>query len=261
MLSHHINAKNVLHKISIMLFFLIIIFLIIGYFNLTLPKNTNHVKSDNTLKVKDKISPSAKVKDITSVTANKAVLSPPAVINSIDKNFFVSSVFVGDSITSGISESGFLNNAKIAAKSGLTVDQAKNMVSTIASGHPSKVFILLGTNDIMWDITSSKYAEEYSDLVKSIKAISPDSKIYAQSIFPVTEAVKDKKPLLTIDKINEFNSALKNEAEKDGFKFLDTASIFTNSSGYLFSEITDDGIHLRFQYYGDWLNYLIKNAD
>jgi hypothetical protein len=50
---------------------------------------------------------------------------------------------------------------------------------------PSKLFILIGINDISKDIPDAVIADNYLKIVNTIHAQSPDTKIYVQSILPL----------------------------------------------------------------------------
>ena len=57
----------------------------------------------------------------------------------------------------------------------------------VTSGQPSKVFILIGINDISRDIPAKVIVQNYRRIIHRIKAESPRTQIYFQTILPAAE--------------------------------------------------------------------------
>src|SRR5690606_26918692 len=83
----------------------------------------------------------------------------------------------------------------------------------ITDRQPSKVFILLGINDIGKDIPIAVIADNYLKIVREIQRKCPQAKIFVQSVLPVNPTIMgfpqhyDKK-----EKILELNELLKAHA-------------------------------------------------
>ena len=177
----------------------------------------------------------------------------------VDEKFFKGAVFVGDSITQGVSDYGFLDKKYVLAKRGLTISDAPDFLPSIVKLKPEAIYVMIGTDDLLGRLDGEKFAEKYSAFIGSIKEKLPDSKIYVQSLFPVAVKAQKDKPLMNPERIDEFNSAIIKMAQKQDVTYIDVASQFKNSSGYLPDELSTDGIHLKFKCYKVWMNYLQKN--
>jgi len=176
------------------------------------------------------------------------------------KEYFSNCVFIGDSITEGLSSYELIDDSNVAANKGYTVLKAKKDMNSLVNGKFHKIFILLGSNDLLYGISSSQFTEDYSEFLSLLKIKMPEAKIYVQSIFPVAAKVEQQKPMMKNSRIEEFNAALKNMSREQGVVFLDVNSILKDDSGCMRKEYSSDGIHLNYKAYKLWLDYLMKGV-
>lgn len=173
------------------------------------------------------------------------------------KEVFKDDLFLGDSITDSLSFYDILDESNIIAKFGLTTRKSTDIIDNIIKKNPRNIYIMLGTNDILTGEGSQKFIEDYTKLVQIIKEKLPDTNIYINSILPVKSKVKDKKPLLTNENIDEFNKALVTFAKDENIQYLDIASIFEDDIDL----IEPDGIHVKYKFYKLWLDFIIERMD
>lgn len=217
--------------------------------------------------IKEKITTSAFEKE----TTNKATQGKEKATNIVkgsssepksnkntpdNKTFFAKSVFVGDSITEGLSYCDYMNESNVVAEKGMTVAKAKKRVNDIVSPKPENIFIMFGMNDVLYGMSSEKFALSYLELIKMIKAKLPDANIYIESILPVEAKVEKKKPALNNRNIENFNRALIDMAKREDINYLNVASVVTKSSENLHE---GDGIHYKYKFYDLWLEYIKNN--
>ncbi len=221
--------------------------------------------------------PSSTVENSSSVTSDisdssenpESSQSSESDIISVDfdKEYFSTSLFIGDSITTGLSLYGFLDADNVFATQGLapsTVLTAEidgmTFESKIASFKPKRIFIMLGTNSVGYG--------EAEDLVASLRTLVDDisglcnSEIYVLSIPPVTQAADlSNENYLTIDAITEYNNLLKEEIGKTDAKFIDFYSVLVDSDGYFNEDYAEmDGIHFMGKTYQVMLSFLEKQT-
>jgi len=184
-----------------------------------------------------------------------------------DREFFDSSLFIGDSISTGLSLYGFLDAENVFATQGLAPStvlsieiDGKTFSGKIASFKPEKIFIMLGTNSVGYG-NAEDLVDSMKTLVDNISSTCK-SEIYVLSIPPVTrdaEARQDN--YLTIDAINEYNGLLKTAISGTKAKFIDFNSILSDSDGYFNEEYAEmDGIHFMGSTYQVMLSYLQKTT-
>lgn len=169
-------------------------------------------------------------------------------------------VFLGDSITEGISFFDFAKESNVIAEKGFTVKKASKALDRVARANPDKIFIQLGVNDLLYGISSEEYQEAYILLVQKIKQKMPSAKIYVQAIFPVTYKIEQKRPMLANSRIDEFNDAIRDMAGKQGVTFLDVSPLFKDANNCMDEQYTSDGIHLKYNSYVKWFDFLEKSV-
>lgn len=161
-------------------------------------------------------------------------------------------VFIGNSITNMHDWAEAFNNPKIINRgiSGAVSDEVVNNLEAFISGHPSKVFLMIGTNDLG---TSGMNTPEYpyrnfKTIVDRIMKESPETKIYVQSILPV--AAGNSRNHQSIIKTNEL---MKEYCEKVGITYVDLWSqLVTSGTTNLNGNYTYDGLHLTARGYRVW---------
>lgn len=178
----------------------------------------------------------------------------------IDEEFFNKALFIGDSITEGISAYGLLNDKNVLAVKGLTVLKAEKEIDTIAKRNPERIYILLGSNDLLYGMDSEKFSSEYIEFIQHIKDKLPDSKIYIQSIFPVSKDIESKKPMLSNSRIDEFNTRLKSMAKEQKINYINISEFLKDNSGIMNKDYTSDGIHVKYKFYSIWLDCVKRNS-
>lgn len=172
------------------------------------------------------------------------------------KENFKGDLFVGDSLTDSLSFYEILEDKNVIAKLGLTLIGGKDNINSIIKANPSNIYLMFGMNDILRKIDGKQFADEYVDLIHSIQEKLPEANIYVQSIPPVSPHVKKKKPLLNNENIDKFNEAIITMCKEENINFLDLRPIFEENENL----IEPDGIHLKYNFYKLWLDYIIDNV-
>ena len=208
--------------------------------------------------------------------------SVPALSDEVLMRFFEDSVFVGDSVSQRfrtytkdrrVEEPAFLSNAKfITVQSYLLFTASKNFVSSKSSNltyqgqemslcmimgkmKPKRVFILLGVNDYIGEKIDKgmEYVERTVDLIHKY---APDTKIYFQSLTPVTRTFCQKYDYRFM--WDQYNQALKRLSETVDFTYVDIAEKLKDENGYLPGELSTDGeYHLNNRGVEIWVEQLL----
>lgn len=176
-------------------------------------------------------------------------------------------VFLGNSITDGGEFCEIFNNANIKNRgiSGDVISGVRERLMQVVSGHPAKIFLLIGINDISHNKTAVQLAEEYEALVKEIRTQSPSTELFIQSVMPINNDFKRYKNLFgKEDVVKELNIHLKNIADNNGAEFIDLFPLLSEKdSDKLQKEYTNDGLHLLGSGYKVWAEaltpYIKKN--
>lgn len=128
---------------------------------------------------------------------------------------------------------------------------------------PSKVFLLIGINDIGKDIPDAVIAGNIRNIVVRLQQESPSTEVYLQSILPVNPDVPnfpqhyDKQ-----EHVLAANKLISQVAKETGCAFINIHDLFTDSKGRLDASLTPDGLHLGPDKggYEKWVAYLRKQG-
>jgi lysophospholipase L1-like esterase len=172
------------------------------------------------------------------------------------KSYYDNAVFLGDSIISGISYYNYVDSSRVFSDGNLTSDKATAYVDQIKAKNPSKVFIMVGLNDLNYGTRGADAIYGFiSELVSQIQSAVPNANVYVLSLLPVTQTFEAKPNVkITQNGINDVNDKLKELASKPKVGFIDVASAYKDGSGYLNSSFTGNGSNLYNEYYPFLLN-------
>ena len=138
-----------------------------------------------------------------------------------------------------------VNSGKSGYKTDDILSRMDNMVYRY---NPTKVFLLIGTNDLndTSDESIEKVKENITKIVQNIKEHRKNAKIYIESIYPVNKSVRD----WVVDKrenevIREVNEYLKNYCEENDCTYIDIYNILKDQDGNFDKKYTTDGLHVN----------------
>lgn len=158
-------------------------------------------------------------------------------------------VFLGNSITDGCEWSELFGRPHILNRgiSGDTTQGILDRLDAVIGGHPAKIFMMIGTNDIARGVTVDKVIENIGIIIDRTLAESPSTMLYIQSILPVSARFEMFGGHTSKGKeIREANSRLQALAAEKGVVYIDLHTLFAETeSGELKSELTNDGLHLK----------------
>jgi lysophospholipase L1-like esterase len=168
-------------------------------------------------------------------------------------------IFLGNSITEG-GQWGKLTGDNSVINRGIGGDITYGILrrlDDVIKRKPSKLFILIGINDIGKDIPDEAIANNYVKIIKRVQAASPETVIYVQSILPLNPTVPnfpqhyDKQ-----DHVVHTNQLLREVAKMTNTKFVNIFPLFLDDQQLLDKKYTNDGLHLNAKAYEVWVSYL-----
>ena len=173
-------------------------------------------------------------------------------------------IMLGNSLTEGGKDwAQRLDNKNVRNRgiSGDNVIGVYDRLHQILPGHPAKLFLLIGVNDISQDSTTNGIISNISMVVDRIRKESPDTKLYLQSLLPINESFGRWKKLEGKSAmIPEINAGLEALAREKGATFVNIFPLFTaKETNVLRPELTGDGLHLNEDGYKIWAKALKKN--
>ena len=159
-------------------------------------------------------------------------------------------VFLGDSITEIYPINKIYGDLPII-KSGVsgykTEDILKRMDSMVYRYNPTKVILLIGTNDISKNISEenlNKTQKNIEKIINGIKKNRKNAKIYIESIYPVNRNMKlEMVSERTNEAIKQLNKKIKNYCKEENITYINMHDELLDSDGNFDSELTYDGLH------------------
>ena len=170
------------------------------------------------------------------------------------KDFYNGTVFLGDSVISGIAGYGYLDN--VYGNVNATSAKLEDYVSAAMANNPSKVFIMVGHNDANYGtIKEEALSDHIVSIVEAIHKSNSSAKVYVLSITPITSAYENKKSInVKQSYIDTANKLIEQKAATGKYTYIDVASAYKDDSGYMKTECTGNGINLTNSYYPFLLN-------
>ena len=162
-------------------------------------------------------------------------------------------VFYGDSITYKYEIEHFFPKNKII-NSGISGDKSEDLINRLENDvykyNPSKVFILIGINDLNHDIDKNEILNNIQSVITGIRINRKLTKIYIESIYPINRKYMKKNEYnfnknLTNDDIIHFNNDLKKLAIKNKITYINVYDSLVDKDGNLKRKYTKEGLHLN----------------
>ena len=172
-------------------------------------------------------------------------------------------IFLGNSITQGGDWAKLTGDSTVINR-GIGADLTfglRTRLDDVTRRKPSKLFVLIGINDISKDIPDAVIVAEYRALVDSVRAQSPQTKIFVESILPLNPRVKnfpqhyDKQA-----RVVAVNQLLRQMSRATHATYIDLWPIFVDRQHHLDASLTDDGLHLNQLGYERWVAILKRKG-
>lgn len=164
-------------------------------------------------------------------------------------------IFLGNSITEGFDLDKFFP-VNTPLNRGIVGDHIDGLLERLDSSvvllKPSRIYLLIGINDIGRGDSDSLIIKRYTELLDRFHKELPGTPVFINSILP-TSAKWSNCPR---DKIKRLNNHIKKITAFYQYNWIDLNSLFTSEDGYIRDELTSDGLHLNNIGYNIWCNQL-----
>ena len=185
----------------------------------------------------------------------KVVTKKDEVVEKVVDNNYL---FLGDSITEQYDLKEYYEDYPVV-NSGVSGDYTssivENMKKRVYDYNPSKVFLLIGINDLRKGNDVSEIVSNTKEIIELIKENRPYSEIYLESIYPINKTDDDKISDSVKDiefdneKIIEVNNLLKDLAKDEKIIYVDLYNKLIDDDGNLNISYTKDGLHISSEGY------------
>lgn len=230
-LSFKIKQKTVKRRIIGSILFVTMLLTIISVITFLVPKEKKEDKNKKVVKIEEKESK-----------------------KEIDYRY-ENIVLYGDSITDFYNVQTFYGDLPVV-NSGTSGFQTKDLLKLVESRvyvyNPTKVFIMIGTNDIAFtDLTNEEIVENIQLLIDMIKENRPKTKIYIESIYPVNRNTEGNDivsaSMVNIrenTRIRDINKMIKKMCKEEKVGYINMYDDLSDENGDLILDYTIDGLHM-----------------
>lgn len=161
-------------------------------------------------------------------------------------------VFLGDSITDWYPIDELYENIPIvnSGKAGYkTEDILEELDELVYQYNPTKVVILIGTNDLNSDTSEDELTNNIEKIITEIKKNRKQAEIYVQSIYPINNTDADKINEKTVGKrtnesIQRVNKQIKSICKEQDVTYINMYDELVDEAGNLSLQYTQDGLHI-----------------
>ncbi len=152
-------------------------------------------------------------------------------------------VFIGNSITNmheWWEAFGCNHNILNRGNSGAVSDETLENIEAIIAGHPKKVFLMIGTNDLGTSgiNTPAHVATNVRQIAKRFRNESPTTELYLQSILPSSVGIR------TLAGQKQANDSIRKICDEVGATYIDLWEVLGDYSNWTSMGISNDALHL-----------------
>lgn len=198
-----------------------------------------------------------------------AVTETPTEPFEFSEDWFDDALFIGDSRTVGLRAFKRLGEADYFCKSSMstftslswtTSDKRfydENLKYVLSHFEYKKVFIELGINECGYD--HELVIDAYQDLIDLIREHQPNAAIVVQSVITVSEQKASDKQF-SLERITNLNNMIYEMAQENDLYYIDTNEFAADESGYLRSDLSNDGCHFHEVGSEAWNNFIVEKS-
>lgn len=183
-----------------------------------------------------------------SITYFAFLRSDPEVVYQEVEKLVLSDnyLFLGDSITRAFDIDYHFEGLPVV-NSGVDANTTSDVLGDLRirafNYNPSKVFLLIGTNDVAKRMDNSEIIENIKKIIDEFQEYRPHAEIYLISVLPVNENFRNIRSG-TNEQIIELNRLIELLGVQRELNFIDLFEHLTNELGELHEDYTDDGLHI-----------------
>lgn len=186
----------------------------------------------------------------------------PERAEAVYDSHFDRSCMIGNSLVEGFLMWSGVTNIRYIYGTGAVVNNVLGTLdlSPLTLNDPDyfqDIYLMFGLNEVGTDVNS--FVQSYKTLIDYVREHQTKANIYIISVTPVTQKVDaDPNEVQSMERINSFNSALKQLCADNNCWYLDIYSMLVDEYGFLSSDyaFAGDGKHFEKSGYVAWANYM-----
>ena len=169
--------------------------------------------------------------------------------------YYEDCVLLGDSIAESILDFRLLRKNNVIAKRGRCIDMIDEDIEKAYILNPRILYMEFGKNDILhFHGNAALFIDIYSQKIKKLQELLPDTVIYVNSIIPMRQDVMER--LGGQDVLCAFNEGLRCMCQAYHITYIDNEVLMDWKD----DEFEFDGIHPKYPYYAKWMKHMATAA-
>lgn len=169
-------------------------------------------------------------------------------------------VFIGDSMTERYKLDRLYKDLELEVYNrGISGDTAAwlqtRLEASLLAPAPSKVVLMIGTNDINYGRSAEEIATDYESILRRMRQNLPEAEIWCVSIIPQNTDYSEHAAGNNAQ-IREANEKIKALACSYGLEYVDLYSLLVDENGLLDGKYSSDGLHLNRKGYAVWTDVM-----
>ncbi|MCC8196142.1 MAG: GDSL-type esterase/lipase family protein [Ruminococcus sp.] len=227
--------------------------------------NDDDEEEDNSVATTDTYSESEELE-------SSEIINPVPESEAVSSDYLDSCVFIGDSITYGLSSYGLVSSSSVYASVSMSIAKIETeeietqygtmtVLDALEESQPENIYVMLGTNGAAWLSVDDMY-DYFTSFMKKLMNKCPDSEIYIISVPPVTSDKESsvETPISNSD-LDSFNELLLEYANDKSLHYLDVNSYLKDGGSSLPSSYAEnDGVHLKYSTYELFIDYILTHV-
>lgn len=156
-------------------------------------------------------------------------------------------LFLGDSLTDYFDLETYFPGQPVVNSgiAGNTTDQIlASMKKRVYDYNPSKIFLLIGTNDLRDGKSQEAVVQNVEKIIEEIQTNRKQAEIFVESLYPVNGSVSSAVGVRSNEAIQNINAQLEKYCKKKNLTYIDMYSKLQDEQGNLQTQYTVDGLHL-----------------
>lgn len=157
-------------------------------------------------------------------------------------------LFLGDSLTDYFDLETYFPGQPVVNSgiAGNTTDQIlASMKTRVYDYNPSKIFLLIGTNDLRDGKAQEAVVQNVEKIIEEIQTNRKQAEIFVESLYPVNGSVSSAVGVRSNEAIQNINAQLEKYCKKKNLTYIDMYSKLQDEQGNLQTQYTVDGLHLN----------------
>ncbi|MCD8344605.1 MAG: GDSL-type esterase/lipase family protein [Oscillospiraceae bacterium] len=205
-------------------------------------------------------------------SAKAEIINPVPECEAVSSDYLDSCVFIGDSITYGLSSYGLVSSSSVYASVSMSIAKVETeeietqygtmtVIEALKESEPENIYVMLGTNGAAWLSVDEMY-DYFTAFMKKLRNACSDSEIYIISVPPVTsdKETSVEAPILNSD-LDSFNELLLEYANTNSLHYIDINSYLKDGGSSLPSSYAEnDGVHLKYSTYELFIDYILTHV-